>query len=282
MNAVAHSRGVEARPFFLPGGAGPLFGHYFAPRTGEVEQGLLIVPPFAEELNRSRRMMSLLGHELAARGCGVLLLDLYGTGDSSGEFTDARWSVWLDDLGRGREYLQQQGLTAVSLLGIRTGALLALEALQQWPPGSVQRLLFWQPVLRGDQALVQFLRLRVAASMMNTSGEKETTQGLKALLEAGESVEVAGYELAPELALALDGKCLADGDGSALPPLHWFELIAEAGRPLTVAAKRQVEAWQGQGAEVNAVAVVGEPFWTLQETTVAPALLEATVKALVE
>jgi hypothetical protein len=63
-------------------------------------------------------------------------------------------------------------------------------------------------------------------------------------------------------------------------PLHWFEVVGDDGRDAPPAARKQAEAWQAAGADVTIETVVGEPFWALQETTTAPALIAATRKAL--
>ena len=55
------------------------------------------LPPFAEEMNHSRRMATLQAHRLAALGIDVLVVDLFGTGDSAGDFADARWETWQED-----------------------------------------------------------------------------------------------------------------------------------------------------------------------------------------
>jgi hypothetical protein len=73
-------------PAFIDGSGGRLFTLYFAPDAAvSARGGLLFIPPFAEELNRSRHMVVKTARALAAAGWGVLLLDLFGTGDSEGD-----------------------------------------------------------------------------------------------------------------------------------------------------------------------------------------------------
>src|SRR5687768_8838655 len=52
---------------------------------------VVYVHPFAEEMNKSRRMAALQARALAASGHAVLQIDLLGCGDSSGDFGDASW-----------------------------------------------------------------------------------------------------------------------------------------------------------------------------------------------
>ncbi|WP_340118776.1 hydrolase 2, exosortase A system-associated [Pelagibius sp. 7325] len=272
------ARSEAPQPFFFPGSAGPLFCLLQAPPEGTAPRGaLLYLPPFAEEANRSRRMAVLQARRLAARGWAVLLLDPYGTGDSSGGFHEARWEIWQADVEAAAAWLTTRwpGI-AVSLWGLRLGALLAAEVAGRHP-ARFARLLLWQPVLRGDQFMSQFLRLRIAAAM--AAGEKESGEALRGRLAAGETLEVAGYELAPPLVAAIESRRF----DTLLPALSdcridWLEVTSAEGEPAPApASQRLLEALPDDTAgRVNCRAVAGAPFWTIQEITLAPALLDAT------
>ena len=137
-------------------------------------------------------------------------------------------------------------------------------------------MLLWQPVHSGGAYLTQFLRLRMASDMLGADGGQKTgTAALREQLRAGQALEVAGYELAPELADALDALDLSK---MAPPPcpLHWLDVVAAEGRPLTPASAKLVAAWQAQGAALQARTVAGPAFWGTQEIATCPALLEAS------
>jgi len=263
------------QPIFLEGSAGRLFAVYYPPAVMREEGcNVLYVPPFAEEMNRARRMAALQARGLAALGFGVLLLDLFGTGESDGDFGDARWSIWLDDISAAADWLTRQGSRAVTLWGLRLGALLAAVSASQ-QRNKFQHLVLWQPVADGKTMLTQFLRLRVAAAMAER-GEGETTDALRTELAAGHAIEIAGYELSPELAAAITAARL---DTLALPAetrVDWFEVTARAGDPLSPAGRRVIDAWRAAGITASDAVVAGQPFWSVQETTVAPELLAAT------
>jgi exosortase A-associated hydrolase 2 len=166
----------------------------------------------------------------------------------------------------------------VGLWGLRLGALLALDYARQQPAlgaPAPQRMLLWQPVHSGSAYLTQFLRLRMASDMLGGDGQKSGTSALREQLRAGEALEVAGYELAPELADALDTLDLAKMAPPSCP-LHWLDVVAAEGRPLTPASARLVTAWQAQGATLHAQTVAGPAFWGTQEIATCPALLEAS------
>jgi exosortase A-associated hydrolase 2 len=142
--------------------------------------------------------------------------------------------------------------------------LLALDAAPLVGP---DRLLLWQPVLKGEQFLTQFLRLRLAADMLQSGGDSGGTKALRAQLKAGGTLEIAGYELAPALGNAIDA--LDAAKLAPACPVDWIEV----GQDLSPASVRVIAAW-GEG--VTARAVPGPQFWCTQEIEDAPALIDAT------
>ncbi|WP_082219600.1 hydrolase 2, exosortase A system-associated [Massilia sp. NR 4-1] len=278
-----HPAPPHAEPFFLKAGTGARFCVFHA-AAGACRGAFLYVHPFAEEMNKARRMAALQARAMAAQGYAVLQIDLYGCGDSSGDFADARWEIWLDDLAHGAQWLRERLGGAleqeIGLWGLRLGALLALDyGRQAAQPPSV--LLLWQAVTNGANFMTQFLRLKLANQMLAEGQEKNGgTAALRATLAAGEPLEIAGYTLAPALAQSIEA---LDAAKFAPPPcpLHWFEIVAEEGRPLPPAAARVLQGWQ-EGGELSAVTVAGQPFWATQEISECPALLDATIAALKE
>jgi len=248
---------------------------------------VLVVPPFAEEMNKTRRMWTLLATALAQRGVEVLIPDLHGTGESDGDFADARWEHWIDDLVATRRLACEDGATRIALVGVRLGALLALdflrhsaqdESVRDWSP--ITRVVLWQPVVNGEQFMTQFLRLKLAAGMRQAAGRQQTTTTLRARMAQGEPIEVAGYEVAPALARAIDALNLVSLANESLPPLCWLEVSTSEPPALTPVGVRTVEALRHAGAQVETRAMPGEAFWSLQEITVAPQLVDATVDVL--
>lgn len=269
---------IPAEPFFLKAGSGQRFCLYHPPFPGKKHVGSFIyVHPFAEELNRSRRMAALQARAFAALGFGVLQIDLLGCGDSSGDFSDAQWSRWKDDLASAWNWLEKHAAVPIGLWGLRLGALLALDFSKE-SRNAVDKLVLWQPVVNGEVFLTQFLRMRMASEMLLGSNNKLVgTQEMRKMLAAGETIEVAGYELAPDLAASIDTLNLADL-GLPNTPIHWFEMVPEPGHPLPGAAARVMEGWRQQGVNLQTHPVPGGPFWASQEITESPALLSATTE----
>ena len=162
-------------PFFLPGHAGNLFALYHRPADpAGCRGGVLYVHPFANEMNYTRRAAALLARALAGRGWGVLQVDLFGCGDSDGDFRDASWETWVDDLATAFGWLQERVGDRVGLVGIRLGGLLALDFASR-ARRNIDRVLLWHPVVNGQQMMTDFLRLRFLSDAIGERGGESAT-----------------------------------------------------------------------------------------------------------
>ncbi len=239
---------------------------------------MLYAHPFAEEMNKTRRMASLGARALAADGWATLSLDLTGCGDSTGDFGEATWEQWRADLRAGWDWLAGQFDGPRWLWGLRAGCLLAAEltrTLAAKPP-----LLLWQPVLSGKQHLGQFLRLRLARERIGGAESGDGTQALRAELAGGCALEIAGYAVSPALARDLDA---AELDLEGYPErVRWLEVGTGDSPELGPAARAKVARWSAGAAKIDARAVRGSAFWQTVEITECPALVEATVAALAQ
>ena len=268
---------VVYRPFFLRGVAGRLFALHLQ-AAGDVvnSRGVLFFPPFAEEMNKSRRMVALQARRLAAMGYQVLLVDLYGTGDSEGDFADARWSMWRADMLQAALWLQKKGADRLTLWGLRLGSLLAME-IEPELRSSVDSIVLWQPVARGSTFMTQFLRLRVAGEMVS-GGDKLTTRDLRHAFRRGDCVEIAGYTVHPEMAEAIDLLSVEDLIGEASAPLACFQVTLD-GEPSGI-GRRLVALREPKGNETSVVALTGEKFWQSAGIAVHDELLNLSSKWL--
>jgi len=247
-------------------------GQLFCLATPSTGHGCVVVAaPFAEEMNKCRRMFTLLGQDLAADGISLVVVDLHGTGESEGDFADARWEIWRSDLADACQWARSRGDTRIALLGVRLGALLAVDLAHRGEL-KVDHLLFWQPALSGQQHMNQFLRLKLAAGLRQSAATKETTTTLRERLARGERLEVAGYELAADLVAAIDGLDGAQLASQALPPIDWMEVSTSEPPALLPASERTLIKWRDSSVKVRSHVTSGEAFWALQEITVAPAL----------
>jgi exosortase A-associated hydrolase 2 len=256
---------------FLDGPDGRVFVLLRRPAPGTRVRGcVLVAPPFGDEMNKSRKLLADLGTDLARDGIGMLLVDLFGTGDSEGELKDADWARWKADLRSAAAWSAAQGCVVNGLMGIRLGCALAAETAREL--SGIDGTMLWQPVLQGTRLLDQFLRLRVAAAMMEND-RRETTADLRQRLASGETVEVAGYELTGRLAAQLDAVALQDHLGPHLGDVGWLEVVRSAEADAPPAAAKVCEATRAAGARISLQTVVGEPFWSSVEIVTNAALL---------
>lgn len=271
-------KAVPAEPFFLRSEGSQLFCLLHRP-GGPCRGTILYVHPFGEELNRSRRMAALQARKLAALGFAVLQIDLYGCGDSGGDFVDASWERWHADVGAGVAWLQAEFDQPLSLWGLRLGATLALDFSRRTTQ-PVSSILLWQPVLNGATYLTQFLRLRLANALLSESAASQTgTSELRAQLNNGEILEIGGYQLSPRLAQALDR---LDSIEALAPtcPVNWIEAVGAPAQAAPPGAARAIERWKAKGTSLRVYTVPCPPFWTTNEITVSEEWLEATCDAV--
>lgn len=262
--------------------------------------------PFAEELNKSRRMAALQARALAAQGLWVLCPDLHGCGDSPADLADATWDGWVTQLAACAAWLRDvAGGDAAGPLwwwGLRHGALLAAAAAPR--AESAAGFLLWQPPAQGKALLQQFLRLRVAAQMVH-GDHRGVLAELKAGLQAGQAQQIAGYSLPAAVANGLDAAALLPPDvaGDRGAEVLWFELSSataapgaadgsaagsaesagQPGPPQPLPASRPAIArWQQAGHVVQATVLPGPAFWSTTEIETAESLIDASTAALVQ
>jgi len=269
---------ARLHPFFLDSPEGRLFAVHHRPASQVAERGhVLCVPPFNEEMNRCRSMVTLQARALAEAGFGTLVIDLHGTGDSAGDFADARWDTWLRNLSQAKAWLDAQAGGCVGLLGIRLGAVLAAQFHAACADPRIA-LALWQPVPDGKVHLTQFMRVKIAAQMDRTDLPKETTGGMRATLATGAPVEIAGYALHPELAAAIDAARLT---AHALPdgtPVLWLENVSPDQPTLSPGSQTVLAKWPGPQAICQAQTFTGPAFWQVHERVVAPQAIELTTR----
>jgi exosortase A-associated hydrolase 2 len=270
--------------------ASPGAGRCFAvlhPATGRPRGAVLHVPAFAEEMNKSRRMVAQQARQLAALGHDTLVLDLPGCGDSELDLGDVGWDDWLAVVVQAAQWLATRHGPGTSqpltLWALRAGAPLAAQAAARLAGSAtpVQRMLLWQPASAGKAALGAFLRLATAGALASGSGAgaaRPAADNPRQQLARGETVEVAGYRIAPALATGFDAAALAPVRG--VTQLAWLECGPREEPALAPATAAALQAWRDAGCAVQAQPVRGPAFWQTTEIEVAPALLQATDAAV--
>lgn len=267
---------LAVQSFFLPVADGQRFCLFHQAHRGRAKGAILYIHPFAEEMNKARRMAAMQSRALAIAGYDVLQLDLLGCGDSSGDFSDATWLAWRTDVLDGCRWLRHRSEAQLCLWGLRAGCLLAAEVSKELT--ETADLIFWQPVVSGKQHWQQFMRLKMAGDL--ASGQsKGIGEEIRRQLANGQCVEIAGYVISPELVEGLEKSELA-------PPLEtggrvaWLELSTREDAILAPISLKRIEQWQTAGGAVNSSLVLGPAFWQTTEISDAPELLTKTLAML--
>lgn len=232
-------------------------------------------------MNKSRRMLALQARRLSEKGTLVLLPDLYGTGDSAGDFSDASVTIWLEDARLMFEYLIERGMRTVNLLCVRMGSLLCGPVASLIPESlSLARIVFWQPYTTGEALVREFLRIRVAADM--AAGKTSSNESLLQEARSTGSVEVAGYTLSDR---AIQELARLDLGTAALPPdlpVAWLEMSLSETPKLRRGSHRLVSEWREQGRTVAARAETCPPFWSATEIVESAGVLDSTSSLLID
>jgi exosortase A-associated hydrolase 2 len=257
-------QGIKMAPpisFFLPGPAGNLFAMYYPPAETDIDNGdIIYVHPFAGEMFASRNLIAALAREMASEGFGVLMVDLYGCGDSSGDFGDARWEIWRDDLVAAAGWLRAQGRDRLSLWGLRLGALLAMDFAAR-SGETYERIVLWQPVVTGRNMLTQFFRMNLDEAEPGLPPGQLTDPEARKSLADGLNIEIAGYELSPDLIREIDKLEIAALGKAVSGPIHWMQVSDRVENPFHPETLRVLEDWKQQRVRVTAHKCVAPPFW---------------------
>lgn len=263
---------INPQAFFLEHRSISLFSVFYFPIELAPTEVILLVPPFADEMNKSRRMITLQAQRFCAMGYAVLVVDLLGTGDSSGDFSDATWEVWQENLQYVLEWSRREyGFQTFHFWGIRLGCLLVLDMAKRFQlPAS--NFLFWQPAINGDRYVTQLFRLRLAEQFGKKNNE--TVKSLRERSSSGESLEIAGYTMKPELLNAI-----GQLNFTSLTPLPgakvvWLECFAGEQAELLPGSRTITDQWQDQGISVQTACVSGSAFWNSVEIEQVPELIQ--------
>lgn len=276
------SAGQEA--FFLSSAAGRLFCLFRAGvaqpsrHGGSAQPAVLVLPAFAEEMNKTRRMVSLFAQRAQAAGISTLIPDLYGTGDSEGDSGAATLETWAADLQRCLGWLVQRCPVPVSILAVRCGALLLDLLPTDRPPGG--RLVLWQPVVSGKVFVNQFLRLKLAGDLLSRGEGPADSVALRQELQQAGRIEVAGYDVKRELLAGIEAVELRNTSITRYSRVTAFEVAAADSESVSPALERVLSTWRNAGANVSSRAVQGDPFWATTEIATVPGLLDKTIADL--
>lgn len=186
---------LDEVPFFFPSGERRLFGLLHKPTAAtEGRPAFVFCHPLAEEKLWTHRVFVAYARQLAAAGYPVLRFDATGNGDSGGSFSDLSFEILCADLHSAiREVRERSDATAVSLLGLRLGANVAMTVAES--AADVRHVISWAPVTDGERYLQDLLRINLMTQMTTDKAISQERPALVAAMQQGRTVNIDGYEM---------------------------------------------------------------------------------------
>ncbi|WJG10470.1 hypothetical protein [Aliiglaciecola sp. LCG003] len=254
---------------FFPSGDKKLFVSQFGQHRSD--NTILLLPSVFEEMNLCRAIIAKQAQFLVQHGYCVYVLDYAGCGDSEGNIEQVDAGIWQQNIIDCVSWLKLQGTSSITLWGVRFGALLMFQQLEQINQIlTIDKLLLWKPVSKGKQFMTQFLRLKQASSMI----QGETKTNWRDSILAGNNTEVGGYEITSTLLESIDGLEIPK-KLSVNFPIHWLELASNSISP---AVTIQTKHWGQSNLKLGCLE--GSAFWQIPEIFVQAHLHQPTLDAL--
>lgn len=134
-----------------------LFGVYHPARSAKARRaGVVLCYPFGQEYMRAHRAFRQLALLLSGAGFHVMRFDYSGTGDSSGDGSEASLAQWaLDTAVAADELKDTADVTRIAFVGLRLGA--AVAALAAAGREDVDEVVLWDPVVDGAAHIGELL-----------------------------------------------------------------------------------------------------------------------------
>ncbi len=217
--------------------------------------GLIFCQPYGEEITNSYARFARWAKHLAEQGMAVMRFHYRGTGESDGASWEFDFEAACADTKTAVAHLQELVPGApICLFGYRFGATVAAQVAAQVKPDF---LLLWAPVLNLSAYLRELLRLRLTKELIRQGdGQVEITRSeMIQRLEAGECVDVLGYELSPSFYHQL-----RDSDPWASPPVGtqvlWLARSQDA-----VSGAEKARQWQQANVSAEFLSLPEIVFW---------------------
>lgn len=231
-----------------------LFGVFHAPKH-TAKAGIVICPPFGEEMVATYARLAAWSKDLAEGGFAVLRFHPYGTGESDGKFSEFTADGAANDATTALNWLRQRiPQTRVGFLGLRFGGSVVVRAAATANPDFV---VFWSPIVNLKSYFRELLRSRITAELIHKGRERVqiTTADMTKQLEEGRPVDVNGFDLCPELYRQMTS-CTEWPQTPPAPEVIWLGRKAEE-----TSAGPVIEKWKGSGRRVDFGFYAEPAFW---------------------
>ena len=207
------------------------------------------------ELMSNYRKEVLLATRLAEQGIAVQRFHYRGTGNSEGSEEQVTLDAMQDDARTWARTLQRAAsVEDVAFFGMRSGALVAGGAAAGFAGAPVA---LWQPVVDPMQYFREIFRARRMRELK--AGRQPAATSLTDELAAAGMVDVLGYTVQRTLYDSTTDRRLTDEMGPS--PRRVLLVQIERSPELNGTHRAAVDAWRGDGWEVDTQVVVHEPAW---------------------
>lgn len=207
-------------PFYFGASDRQLFGAYH-PASRRSKRGVVLCNPWGQEYLRAHQSLRFLASLAADQDLHTFRFDYYGTGDSGGpSYVGDDPRSWTRDLSEAVEELKDtSGVRTVSLVGLRLGAVPAIEvALQR---NDIEKVVLWDPVLEGLAFLEELLAPASPLPTLHTASDGFPMEG--------GVVETMGFLLTPKGREGIQ-TVLPSLIRAGLPPVLLLSTIPESKR----------------------------------------------------
>jgi len=193
MNAIKETH------LFFEAGEHRLFGVYYEPKTRRKNLSFLFVHAFGEEKLWAQRVFVNYARKLSADGYGALRFDLFGHGDSEGDFRDATVNGWLRDIGHAWRTVNDMsgGSGQIGIIGVRLGATLGIMASESIE--NVKAVVAWEPIVDGAKYASEIVRSNIAMQSTIFGEIKYNRTALENRMKENMPLNCEGYEISYEM-----------------------------------------------------------------------------------
>ncbi|WP_269502543.1 serine aminopeptidase domain-containing protein [Burkholderia sp. IMCC1007] len=184
---------------------------------GHSRQGVILCESLGHEASWTHKLMRAMAERLAREGVTAMRFHYPCSGDSAGDDRDAgRHAATLDSIHDAIDLLRDElGVTGLTLVGVRAGALFAMQAAAgagRRPPPRVDGLVALSPVVRGRAYLREL-------SFVHRQWLDTTSPAIRAAHRDEPCMNVLGHRFPDDLVAALKAIDLCDvvRDAPTLP-----------------------------------------------------------------
>ncbi|HSG28498.1 MAG TPA: alpha/beta hydrolase, partial [Candidatus Krumholzibacterium sp.] len=274
------------RSFFFRTDDRPLYGRIYVPDgpgggASSTRRGVLICDSLFEEKFWCERVHANMARRLAAAGNIVLSFDYYGYGNSGGDSSDLSVSSITRDISCACDLLRQEGAGAISLFGVRWGALPACTVAGE--RDDIDSLFLVNPVTGWRQQFMKALRANVAGQYSIFKKAVMTREKIIEELLAGGDCVRSGYRMNNLEGYYISKEFFEEVSVAAMPDAlpdnvrkTWVITVPEKETDGVVPPDPLVLRWKEAGADCESLVIRDNAFWINNRifTSLTPALFD--------